>query len=409
MKTTLDDLRVALHEQAHLTPYPDSDSLVAGARRRVGLARRRRLAALAASTAAVLVVGGLVATTTSARRTALQPAAPGLGSFSVDATGAGFPELFRGMRRVTVLDAPLLARMKGSISLSTTPGEKLSVQMTCTWPKDSALAAATSPDPVKDALFRQRVKVSFTGPGGKVISGCWAPGATDTVIGVATGATTMVSADISLVPDANPELVTPKGGKIQAAIYESVPWRQYPFPPRPTGVKTPVWPAVRPLPDGTPAGTVVSGALTRQVQGPTSAADANNPLSIGWPYNPKSNLVLQVRGPGRLRVLLNGYNISPAFANPCSFGRPDPCSNPGANPGSAIGWATPLRDDYLTYWNYEQVVTTLPLSPEMGALLLSGTGGAPATAPRLGDSLGMVIIPQDFTGPDWRVIYEPVG
>jgi Sigma-70 region 2 len=111
---TLDDLRVALHEQAHLTPYPDVDSLVAGARRRVGLARRRRLAALAASTAAVLVVGGLVATTSSTHRAALQPAKAGLGNFSVNAAGAGFPELIRGMRRVTVLDAPMLARMKGA-------------------------------------------------------------------------------------------------------------------------------------------------------------------------------------------------------------------------------------------------------------------------------------------------------
>ena len=341
MKTTLDDLRVALHEEAHLTPYPDVEALVAGARRRVGLSRRRRLAALAASTAAVLVVGGLVVTTGSAHRAAPQPAKPALGNFSVNTAGAGFPEFFRGMRRVTVLEAPMLARMKGSVSIPTTPGEQLSVQMTCTWPKDSALTPAIIPDSVKDTLFKQRVKVSFTGPGGKVISGCWTEGATDTVIGAASGTTTMVSADVSLVTDANPEFATPNGGKIHAAIYQTVPWQKYPFPTRPTGVNTPVWPTVRSLPYGTPDGTVVSGALTRPVQGPTSAANANNPLSIEWPYDAKSDLMLEVRGPGRLRVLLDGYNISPALANPCFLflRSPKGCDDPGA----AAGWATPRR------------------------------------------------------------------
>jgi hypothetical protein len=102
MTPTLDDLRVALHEKAH--------------------------------------------------RAVLQPAEPGLGSFSANAAGAGFPEFFQGIRRVTVLDAPMLARMK---------------------------------------------------------------------------------------PDYTPSVAAPKGSKIHAAIYETVPWQEYPFPPRPTGERTP--------------------------------------------------------------------------------------------------------------------------------------------------------------------------
>ena len=406
MKTTLDDLRVALHEEAHLTPYPDVEALVAGARQRIGLSRRRRLAALAASTAAVLVVGGLVVTTGSAHRAALQPAKPALGNFSVNAAGAGFPEFFRGMRRVTVLEAPMLARMKGSVSIPTTPGEQLSVQMTCTWPKDSALTPAIIPDSVKDTLFKQLVKVSFTGPGGKVISGCWTEGATDTVIGAASGTTTMVSADVSLITNANPEFVTPKGGKIQAAIYETVPWQTYPFPARPTGASAAVWPTVPVLRGDIPGGTVVSGAEVGQIQGPTSAANANNPLSVGWPYNGKSQLLLQVRGPGRLRVHMNGYNISAALAQQCFLGMPSPGSC--SNPGSETSWATPQRDGYLTYWNYEQMLTQLPLDPRI-ASMVSGETSASVRAPKLGEPVDLVIIPQDFTGPDWRIIYEPVG
>lgn len=404
MKTTLGDLRVALHEQAHLTPHPDVEALVTGARRRVGLARRRRLAALAASTAAVLVIGGLVATTSSTHRAALQPAVPGLGSFTVNTAGAGFPEFIQGMRRVTVLEAPMLARMKGSISIPTTPGEGLSVQMTCTGPKDLALNPAT----LSDLLWLTQPFVSFTTPGGRGISKCWTQGSggTGEVIGVATGTTTVVSAGISLsAPGHSPTTAAPKGAKIHAAIYETVPWKGYPFPLRPTGAKTPVWPTVQPLPGGTPDSTVVSGALTRQIQGPTSAANANNPLSVGWPYDPKSRLVLQVRGPGRLRVLLDGNNISAGLADPCFLGirSPGSCSNIGA----AAAWATPLRDGYLTYWNYDHLDTTFPLDPQIFSRT-SGYGTA-VTVPKLGEEVSLVIIPEDFTGPDWRVVYEPIG
>jgi len=396
MKPTLDDLRVALHEQANLTPYPDVDALVAGARRRVALTRRRRLAVLSSATGAILLVAGLMARTGSARRAIPQPAEPGLGNFSVNAGGAGFPDFFQGVRRVTVLDAPMLARMKGSISIPTTPGEQLSVQMTCTRPKDLARTPGTAPKAPKGSWFSQ-MEVNFTGLGGKRIARCGVPGATGElsgvatgdVIGVATGATTTVSADVSLAPDYTPSVAAPKGAKIHAAIYETVPWHEYPFPPPPTGVKAPVWHTVRSLPDGTPDGTAVSGALNRQIQGPTSAANANDALSIGWPYDPRSRLVLEVRGPGRLRVLINGNNISAGILN--------------GSTATAWSWSTPLRDGYLTYWTYEQVDTAFPLDPQIVTL-----PGATFPVPKLGAMVSLVIIPQDFTGPDWRVIYEPL-
>ena len=117
--------------------------------------------------------------------------------------------------------------------------------------------------------------------------------------------------------------------------------------------------------------------------------------------------MLQVRGPGQLRVLMDGYNISAALADPCFLGlrSHDSCSNLSA----ATAWATPLRDGYLSYWNYEQMVTALPLDPQIASFMFSSANGAAVPAPKLGDSVDMVIIPQDFTGPDWRVIHEPVG
>lgn len=319
MKTTLDDLRVALHEQADLAAYPDVDALVAGAARRVALTRRRRLAALSAATAAVLVVGGLVATTGSTHRSALQPAEPRLGSFSVNAGGAGFPEYQQGMRRVTVLDAPMLARMKGSIRIPTTPGEQLVVKMTC-----------TSPDVALTNEWLDQMIVNFTSPGGKGTGLC------------------------------------------------GIPWQEYPFPPRPTGTNTPVWQKAPVAPDG----TVTKGADTPVIIGPTSAADANKAVTMSLPYNPKRELLLEVRGPGRLMVLINGNNIS-----------------------DLIGGPTPVRDGYLTYWNYDALGNTSPLDPQFAAL-----GGAAGPLTKLGAQVALVIIPQDFTGPDWRLTYQsPTG
>ena len=129
MKANLDDLRGALHAEADAAAYPDVDALVAGARRRVAASRRRRLAVFGAVTAAVLVVGGL-AVSRPAHQGMPQPAGPG--PFVVNTGGADFPQYQQGMKRLTVMDAPMLARTKGSIVVPTHPGRRLVVRMTCT-------------------------------------------------------------------------------------------------------------------------------------------------------------------------------------------------------------------------------------------------------------------------------------
>src|SRR5665647_496855 len=111
MKATLDDLRGALHDEADAAACPDVEALVAGARRRVAASRRRRLAVFGAVTAAVLVVGGL-AVSRPAHKALPQPADPG--PFTVSAVDAGFPQYQQGMKRLIVVDAPMLARTKGS-------------------------------------------------------------------------------------------------------------------------------------------------------------------------------------------------------------------------------------------------------------------------------------------------------
>ena len=355
MKLTVDDLRGALHEEAEGTTYPDLDALVAGAGRRVSAMRRRRLKVVGAATAAALVVGGLMAATGSTHRAVPQPAGPG--PYTVNARGAGFPEYSRGMRRLIVLDAPMLARMKGSISVPTTAGRALNVQMTCT-PSDSSQDQSL----LNDLLTR--MVANFTSPGGKGVGVCGFAGAQRSeAIGVATGATTIVAADVSIEPG---PVALPKTAKIHVAIYESVPWQGYPFPRRPTGVDTPAWPTAS-----------LVGDL-----GPTTAATANEAITVGWPYDPKRVVTLDVRGPGRLRVLLNGNNIS-----------------------SFLGQSLPVRDGYVTYWDYNSSGISFPLNPEVASLV---TGVAvPVTRP--GAQVMLTIIPQDFTGPDWRVSYQPAA
>src|SRR5665647_3513002 len=135
-KRTTDDLRDALTDAADAATYPDVDALVAGARRRAASTRRRRLSALGATTVAVLLVGGLIAATSSARQPMPVPVLPepvaAPGPFTVNAGGGGFPEYSQGMKRVTVLDSPMLERAKGSIVIPTTAGRHLAVRMTCT-------------------------------------------------------------------------------------------------------------------------------------------------------------------------------------------------------------------------------------------------------------------------------------
>jgi hypothetical protein len=118
MTRTLDDLRGALHQEADAAAYPDVDALVAGARRRVVASRRGRLAVLGAATAAVLVVGGL-AVSRPAHKALPQPADKG--PFTVSASRESFPEYQEGMKLLTVVDAPMLERTKGSIIVPTTP------------------------------------------------------------------------------------------------------------------------------------------------------------------------------------------------------------------------------------------------------------------------------------------------
>ncbi len=351
MKPTVEELRAALREEADAAAWPNVDALVAGAGRRVAATRRRRRVALAAATVAVLVVGALVATR-PADKVVPRPAGPG--PYTVNAGGGAFPEFTRGMKRLVVLDAPVSGRAKGSVVVPTTPGQELAAVMTCT-PFNEA-----------DNEWINQVAAKITGPAGKVPTLCTLPFMYYTMIGVADAATTTVSADVFIGT-----YPTPKSAKVHLAIYQSVPFQGYPFPARPRSADAPKW----------PSGTVY-GASGRTFFGPSTVAGANKALTMSFPYNPKWDVELEMHGPGRLRVLIDGTNVSGSLMTDMRL---------------------PARDGYLTTWDYNQNGAGFPLDPT-----ITPPGAWPSGPPiKPGTQMSLVIIPADFTGPDWRVSYGP--
>jgi hypothetical protein len=358
MTRTLDDLRGALHDAADAAAYPDVDALVAGARRRVAASRRRRLAVFGAVTAAVLVVGGL-AVSRPAHKALPQPADPG--PFTVNAGGADFPQYQHGMKRLTVMDAPMLARAKGSIVVATHAGRHLVVRMTCTQNGNM--------DNVND--WDVRMFATFTALGVPARTPCsTTTGFLYDVIdlGVATAAKTTVLADVSFEqrPPLKPGLFT--GAKIHVALYETVPWQDYPLPARPTDLNT----------NAQYAWTNEPGTV--RVLGPKTAQEANKPLTFTQPFDPKLSLNLGVRGPGQIRVLLDGVDVSEQVSG---------------------FWLTP--DKLISFWGYDGTMS-IGLPVDTAALNASAVAPTPR-AP--GTPMTVTIVPQNFKGPDWRIVVQP--
>ena len=100
----------------------------------------------------------------------------------------------------------------------------------------------------------------------------------------------------------------------------------------------------------------------------TTTQEANRPLTFTQPSDPNLSLNLAVRGPGRMRVLINGKDISERVGSPL----------------------TP--DKFIAFWGYTSMGNDFPLDPDSAT-----KPGAPVT---------VTIDPQDFQGPDWRIAVQ---
>ena len=364
----LANLPDALREEADAAAYPDVDAMVAGARRRVATTRRRRRSALGATAVAVLVVGGLIATTSSAHQPArpvsTQPVSPRLvspqppdpGPFTVNAGGGGFPEYSQGMKRVTVLDSPMLERAKGSIVIPTTAGRHLAVRMTCT----------PTGNEENTLEWNTRMLARFTTPDGTRQAAC---GGGSYQIGVAVAAKTTVLANVFVSHAPSPGLPSLfKNAQIHVAIYENIPWEDYPLPPRPADLDT------------NPEYAWWSGMSTVRLLGPNTASEANQPLTFTQPFDETLSLNLQVRGPGRLRVLINGKDIGRQLDD----------------------WLL-TEGTFISFWEYRPSgFSILPLDPSV--TFNNVYTAAPPLKP--GTPVTVTIEPRDFQGPDWRIAVE---
>ena len=357
-RRTPDDLRGALNDEADAAAYPDVEALVAGARRSVASTRRRRLSALGAMTVAVLLVGGLIAAMSSARQPMPEPVLPdpvaALGPFTVNAGGAGFPEYSQGMKRVTVLDSPMLERAKGSIVIPTTAGRHLAVRLTCT-PTDNV-------ENMNE--WDARMLARFTIADGTGWAHCDGADGHIWPIGTTFAAKTTVLANVFVSHQPSPSLPSLfKNAQIHVAFYESVPWEGYPFPPRPADQES------------SPEFGWWSGPGEVKALGPKTVLEANTPLTFMQPFDPKLALNLQSRGPGRMKVRINGKDIS----------------------GQIGGTLAP--DRFVNIWDYRHSGFDFSLDPAVwfdpaGTTAMTTPPGAPVT---------VTIEPQDFQGPDWRI------
>jgi len=370
MSRTLDDLRGALRDEADLAPYPDVDALVAGARRRVAISRRRRLAAIGTATAIVLAVGALTTLTGPADKAAPQPARSGLGQFSVDATGGGFPEYSEGMQRLMVLDAPMLGQLNGSITVPAALGRRLAVRMTCTAP---GVVNGNGMDTLNE--WNTRMTANFTMWGSRGGSAKCDLGLANqgfALIGTTRAARSTVMADVFT---SRMRLPAPgslfKDAKLHVAFYQSVPRAEYRFPPRPANLESSY------------AWQNVPGRV--RVVGPQTSAAANKPLTFTQPFDAALTLTLQFRGPGRIKVLINGRDIGPELFR-----------------SGLDGVSRPLQEDgAISMWDYTSSDFTFPLDP--------GFRAPNELTPRKGTPLRVTIIPTGFNGPDWRaeVLRQP--
>jgi hypothetical protein len=277
---------------------------------------------------------------------------PASGPRTLNAGGAGFPQYSQGMKRLAVLDAPMLERLKASISVPTT-GRPLAVRMTCT-PSDNT---------VNVNEWNTRMLAQFTGPGltGKLACGQFSQHYD--LIGVATAVKTTVAADVFIDhASLGPGLF--QDAKIHVAIYESVPWQDYSFPPRPANLDT------------SPDYAWSNDSGTVRVLGPKTAQEANRALTFTQPFDAHLDLILQGRGPGRMRVLINGKDIS-----------------------ARIGDSLQTQDKFVSFWGYHPVGFEFSLDPA-AFFDPQGTAGL-ATPP--GAPVSVTIAAQDFQGPSWRV------
>jgi hypothetical protein len=248
---------------------------------------------------------------------------PASGPLTLNAGGAGFPQYSQGMKRLAVLDAPMLERLKASISVPTTTGRPLAVRMTCT----------PSENTVNVNEWNTRMLAQFTGPGLTGKPGCGQFSQHCDLVGVATSVKTTVAADV-FIDHASPTPGLFKDAKIHVAIYESVPWQDYSFP------------AATRQPGHQPRLRLVERLGHRAGSGSEDGSGGQQSPHVTQPFDAQLDLILRGRGPARMRVLINGKDIS-----------------------ARIGDSLQTHDKFVSFWGYDRWASNFPSTPRPSSTL----------------------------------------
>ncbi len=228
MNARIDDLRGALHAEADDTTWPSADHTLAAVETRVRRQRRRRMAGLAASTAVALAAVGAVVVLGRPDPNATPRPAHSITSDLARVHGdKHFPEYTAGLRRLAVLEVPFATpdTPEHRLSVDPAPGADLYAVARC--PQDRAGAGPQSPAMNEEA----RVHV------GDVTVPCFAQDLFRTMAwpqhldGAQSGLTVwaVANADPLSQSGSGSTPTVPGDAVAELAIYETVPWRAYPF------------------------------------------------------------------------------------------------------------------------------------------------------------------------------------
>jgi hypothetical protein len=339
MSATLNDLRAALDDVADRAAPPQGVDVLYDVVLRVTAARRRRIGSVAVLAAAAMTAAAVGVLAAQPDQDTTLPAHKSADVATV-VEDPSFPAFTLGLRRIVVVE---LALARGT-SAPLTP------KVDATRPLWAVATCPASGEPTGFTLTSgsRQVVVPCAGPDGPAARTSrkllWAP------------------ADASPRLDVTWAATTRPGARARLALYQESTWEEYRLPQRPAHLS--------PLPRFD--WTAIDGY--RAEYGPNPHASPNDPRTITVPYEKGMGASLQARGPGTLRLTINGGSV-------------DLSCGPASTITACIS-DQPVGETWST-WGYGQAEAGLWFDSLPGLVV-----GQPVT---------VTVHPSHFVGDDWRI------
>lgn len=356
MNHSEDELRAALRDYADGFALDRPDATVEDVQHRMTSARRRSVGTIAGLVAAAAVVTGVVVT----RPSDPPPPAPRPAGTSPShaAASSPFPEYTAGLRRLTVVDMPLVGDTPGTtVTIHGRQGAQLFAVARC----PAATPTGDTPPGTRDAsvqVTRSGVKTQAVCFGSQVLRQLGPEAATP-------------------LPPGGDEIVlhgtvrgtsAPRDAEARVAVYEEVPWPDYPFDRSRSMAKD-----SSDEDEGTPLRTIT----------PRSASATNQRVTVTLDNPGNLALRLTATGPGQIKTVVNGQPLSPSRLLP----------------ETELPWQRKFagyRGDWTSFWNRDGGQRWLWLQPR-------GRAARQFTPPAKGEPVTVTVQPRRFTTGTWKV------